>query len=122
LFLVAGILVVVLTAGGFWIVRTVLHPRVETLDPDEPVVVAGPGMHMEIEVMRAKLDALGIPAYARNRQGPFMPGGVPPQLWGWEVLVRRQDVGDAEGALFGVYGDADIAGEELMPDADATDD
>lgn len=98
-----ALITVVAVAGCVvWLVRRALRRDNGEEDPDEPMVVAGPGAHMEIEVMRAKLEAFGIPAYARNRQGPIMPGGVPPQLWGWEVLVRRRDVGAAEDALFGI--------------------
>ncbi len=91
-------IIVMLLIG--WLLHSATRPATDEGDPDEPVVVAGPGAHMEIEVMRAKLDALGMPAYVRNRQGPFMPGGVSPQLWGWEVLVRRRDAEEAEAILF----------------------
>ena len=88
-----------------WVLHSATRVVDDALDPDDPVVVAGPGAHMEIEVMRAKLDALGLPSYVRNRTGPIMPGGVAPQLWGWEVLVRRRDVDAAEEMLFGAGSD-----------------
>jgi hypothetical protein len=103
LLVVLTAIVVMLLVG--WLLHSATRPADTSDDPDEPVVVAGPGAHMEIEVMRAKLDAMGVPAYVRNRQGPFMPGGVPPQLWGWEVLVRRRDVGTADEMLFGTGSD-----------------
>jgi hypothetical protein len=94
------LVVTVLAAGGLWLLRSALRrTTVEEPDPDEPVVVAGPGANMAIEVRRSKLEAMGILAYARNRTGRVMPGGVPPPFSGWELLVRRQDVDDAERIL-----------------------
>lgn len=85
-----------------WLLHSATRPAETNDDPEEPVVISGPGAHMEIEVMRAKLDAMGVQSYVRNRQGPIMPGGVAPQLWGWEVLVRRRDFGEAEEILFAI--------------------
>jgi hypothetical protein len=102
--LAAG-LAVVLIAGGWWILRSATRgSTVEDadLDPDEPVVVSRGGSEMEIETLRAKLEAFGIDAYTRNRSGRIMPGGVPPVLFGWEVLVRRSDLEQAEAILSGI--------------------
>ena len=103
-------IVVMLLIG--WLLHSATRPAEVNDDPDEPVVIAGPGAHMEIEVMHAKLDAMGIPSYVRNRSGPIMPGGVSPQLWGWEVLVRSRDVDEAEEILFAVEVTTGIEGQE----------
>ena len=96
----ALILVAVLAVGAWWMVRSAMRPAVEEDDPDSAVVVGGPGTHMDMEVFRSKLEAAGIFSYTRNRTGPVMPGGVAPQLFGWEVLVRRADAEAAEETLF----------------------
>ena len=91
------LLVTALAIGGAWLVRGVLtRSRTEALDPDNPVAITGALDEMTAEVLRSKLDAMGIRAFTRNRLGRTFPGGVPPVLLGWEVLVRRADAEQAE--------------------------
>jgi len=90
------LLVAALAVGGAWLIRGVLtRSRTDELDPDNPVAIAGSLDEMSAEVLRSKLEAMGIPAYTRNRLGRTFSGGVPPILLGWEVLVRRADAEDA---------------------------
>jgi hypothetical protein len=96
----ALLLLLVLVLGAWWMLRSAAQPSDDgDADPDAPVVVSGPGSHMDMEVYRSKLEAAGIFAYTRNRNGPTMPGGVAPRLFGWEVLVRRADAEAAEEVL-----------------------
>jgi predicted ATP-grasp superfamily ATP-dependent carboligase len=98
--LFAGIIVAVVLVGLWWMVRSA-HPGGDGADPHEPTVV-GEGTHMDMEIARSKLDAAGILAYTRSRSGPIMPGGVAPQLFGWEVLVRSTDIEAAAEVLAAV--------------------
>jgi hypothetical protein len=101
-FLFFGLMLVgVVAVGAVWMLRSAVRPASEDEDPDGSVAVRGPGTHMEMEVFRSKLESAGIFAYARNRDGPIMPGAVAPQLFGWELLVRQGDAGAAEKVLAG---------------------
>ncbi len=96
----ALLLVAALALGGAWLVRGVLtRSRSEPGDPDDPVVIASPPNEMAAEVLRSKLEAMGLRAFTRNRLGRTFPGGVPPILLGWEVLVRRADADEAEAII-----------------------
>ncbi|MBI5289819.1 MAG: DUF2007 domain-containing protein [Chloroflexi bacterium] len=93
----ALLLVAALALGGAWVVHGVLtRSRTGPDDPDNPVVIASPPDEMSAEVLRSKIEAFGIRAFTRNRLGRTFPGGVPPILLGWEVLVRRADAEEAE--------------------------
>ena len=95
---ITGILLAILLA---FVVRW-LRPssrRGEPADDDDPVVIAEPAGELEAQMLRSKLEAHGIRSYIRNSDGPTMPGGVPPALLGWEVLVRSADAEEAEALL-----------------------
>jgi hypothetical protein len=92
------LLTVVVVVGIAWVLRGALHPTSEEVDPDEPVVVGGPGAELQIEMLRSKLDALGIDAFTRNRMGRILEG-FPANFAGWEVLVRNSDADEARAIL-----------------------
>ena len=98
----AGLTVVVLVIGGAWIIRSAVRPASaddQNADPDNPTVVASPPTEMAAEVVRSKLEALGVPAFTRNRIGRGVFGSMSPTFVGWEVLVRRRDIAEAEAIL-----------------------
>ena len=88
----------VVLAGFVWVVRSALRPSADEGDPDEPVVVGGPGAEIQIEIFRSKLEAFGIDAFTRNRMGRILEG-FPANFSGWEVLVRRRDVEEARAII-----------------------
>ncbi len=92
------LLLVVVLAGFAWVVRSALRPSTDGGDPDEPVVVGGPGAELQIEIYRSKLEAFGIDAFTRNRMGRILEG-FPANFSGWEVLVRRRDAEEARSIL-----------------------
>jgi|CXWL01.1.fsa_nt_gi hypothetical protein len=98
----AGLTVAVLLLGGAWIITSVLRPAPESdsnADPDNPTVVAAPPNELAAEVIRSKLEALGVPAFTRNRIGRGVFGSMSPTFVGWEVLVRHCDLDEAEEIL-----------------------
>ena len=100
----AALMLVVLLIGGAWIIRGALRPTPEVdpdagADPDNPTVVAAPPNELAAEVIRSKLEALGVPAFTRNRIGRGVFGTIAPTFVGWEVLVRRRDIAEAEEIL-----------------------
>ena len=112
----AVLLVAVLVGGVVWLLRSAMRSSVdEVVEPDEPVVVGGPGAELAVEVLRSKLDAMGIDAFTRNRTGRVMPGGVPPAFAGWEVLVRSADADDARAILADEPNTEAYAGGHMEP-------
>ena len=98
----AALTVVVLVIGGAWIIRSAVRPASaddQNADPDNPTVVASPPTEMAAEVVRSKLEALGVPAFTRNRIGRGVFGTIAPTFVGWEVLVRHRDIAEAEEIL-----------------------
>lgn len=100
----AGLTVAVLLIGAGWIIRSARRPTPEVdpdadADPDNPTVVAAPPNELAAEVIRSKLEALGVPAFTRNRIGRGVFGSMSPTFIGWEVLVRRRDLDEAEEIL-----------------------
>ena len=98
----AGLTVAVLLIGAGWIIRSARRPTPEVdpdADPDNPTVIAAPPNELAAEVIRSKLEALGVPAFTRNRIGRGVFGSMSPTFVGWEVLVRHRDLEEAEAIL-----------------------
>jgi hypothetical protein len=66
------IMAVVLIVGGGWLVRSVLPPAADSRDPDDMVHLVDAGDDLDAKVLASKVQALGVRAFVRNRQGPIL--------------------------------------------------
>ena len=110
----------VLIGGVGWLVRSALRPATEERDPDDMVHLIDAEAELEAKVVASKVQAFGIPAFVRNRQGPILYG-FPPSFIGWEVLVRQGDVGRAS-ELLGVDVDEESEVDDVADEAPGLDD